>query len=153
MGNKFTIGKYLDRTLDVIYLVQKEDLLEYSDVIGISTTVLIASKDVEQFYDFRNFWEVLVRCAPMAISVGGGNASDLYNQLLEVLSMPESPNDIVSTYFEDADIDGCIASFLFSLFPIESRFQEWKSHLILVFNYELVEEIKEIVARNQWTER
>lgn len=135
MINWTTVGAYLDRK---VLLANLADLPGTGDNLQLSdATVLVLYSKVYAGSDAdKNWLRALVSSQPLAIAVAGAGARRAFDDLIELLSTPEPGEHTMTGVFDTADVKETISGFLYSTWPAEERFDNWKKLAVLVVGHD-----------------
>ncbi|OGN62288.1 MAG: hypothetical protein A3F40_02065 [Chlamydiae bacterium RIFCSPHIGHO2_12_FULL_27_8] len=123
------IGSYINR--DVVF-TQLNNINEYN-LLSLKNSVLLVYLDAELNSKIDQFIENLINSKPLAIDLSGKYAKKMFDELIEKLSSTETNHHIMTKFDENDKILEIIEDFLFSTWPSEECFDNWKFyHIIFV---------------------
>ena len=124
------IGSYLGRQMVLGQVMRPTEETDALQLIDATILVLYGESYTGSELD-RQFLVKLTLSSPLAIAVGGSGARKAFDALIDISSKAKSHDHIMTGLFEDVSIDDAIEQFLFSTWPAEERFDDWKKVAIL----------------------
>ncbi|PIR55486.1 hypothetical protein COU74_00935 [Candidatus Peregrinibacteria bacterium CG10_big_fil_rev_8_21_14_0_10_36_19] len=131
MKNWLFLGRYLNREIHIA----NSDIGEINKILEDDinkSVILIFIGKIKKSESVVNLFKQVIKYNPLAIRISGENSFDNFNQLLDI---DMSKNRHIMTYVtKEKKITKCIEDFIFSTWPSEEYFIEWKNLCILTLN-------------------
>lgn len=124
------IGEHLNIPVYISLLEKLDDIKKEN--FSSSTVLLYFGNDNFDVSQVDDFFNNLLETVPLAVHFAGKNSDKYFGLIFNNKILNENKKHTMTYVTEENKVNEWMSDFLYSSWPSEDRFDEWKDHRIIV---------------------